>query len=424
MLTKAPKGTKDVLPGDSYKWQYVERVMREHCADFGYREMRTPVFEHTELFLRGVGDTTDIVQKEMYTFNDKGNRSITLKPEGTAGVVRAFIEAGLQNEVQPTKIYYLNNPVFRYENPQSGRLREHHQFGVEAFGGKNASLDAEVIGLALGIIKDLGITGLSVNINSIGCKECRPKYNAALKEYFRANLDNLCETCQSRFEKNPLRILDCKEEGCKKYIENAPIIIDYLCDDCKAHFESLKKHLNALNIEYKINPKIVRGLDYYTKTVFEIISSSIGAQGTVCGGGRYDNLMEELGGPQMPGVGFGLGLERLLLTLEASGIEIKKPSLFDVYICTMGDQAEIEGFKLGMALREAGVKTEMDHTGRSMKAQLKYADKVDAPYVVIIGEDELKNNIAVLRDMKNGLQQEISLDKIKDQLIAAIKNEV
>ena len=293
--------------------------------------------------MRGVGDTTDIVQKEMYTFNDKGNRSITLKPEGTAGVVRAFIEAGLQNEAQPTKIYYLNNPVFRYENPQSGRLREHHQFGVEAFGGKNASLDAEIIGLALGIIGDLGITGLSVNINSIGCKECRPKYNAALKEYFKANLDNLCETCQSRYEKNPLRILDCKDENCQKYVENAPIIIDYLCDDCKAHFESLKEHLNALNIKYNINPKIVRGLDYYTKTVFEIISHTIGSQGTVCGGGRYDNLVEELEGPSTPGVGFGLGLERLLLTLQSLGIEIEKPTLYDAYVCTMGEKAELEG---------------------------------------------------------------------------------
>jgi len=424
MLTQAPRGTKDVLPGDSYKWQYVEEVMRKHCANFGYREMRTPVFEHTELFLRGVGDTTDIVQKEMYTFNDKGNRSITLKPEGTAGVVRSFIENGMQNEVQPTKVYYLNNPIFRYENPQSGRLREHHQFGVEAFGGPNASLDAEIIGLALGIFKELGITGLSVNINSIGCPDCRPKYNAALKEYFRENLDNLCDTCKSRYDRNPLRILDCKDENCRKYIANAPIMIDYLCDDCKEHFESLKEHLNALNIEYKINPMIVRGLDYYTKTVFEVISHTIGAQGTVCGGGRYDNLVEELGGPKMPGVGFGLGIERLLLTLESTGLEIEKPSLYDVYVCTMGKEAEIEGFKLCMSLREKGIKVESDHVGRSMKAQFKYADKIDAPYVVVIGEEELKNNIVVLRDMKNGIQQEVAMDKITDQLLAAIKNEV
>ncbi len=423
-MLQAPKGTKDVLPGDSYKWQYVEAMMRKHCANFGYKEMRTPVFEHTELFLRGVGDTTDIVQKEMYTFNDKGNRSITLKPEGTAGVVRAFIEAGLQNEVQPTKIYYLNNPVFRYENPQSGRLREHHQFGVEAFGGKNASLDAEIIGLALMLIKDLGIEGLSVNINSIGCPDCRPNYNAALKEYFKANLHNLCETCNSRYEKNPLRILDCKEEKCRTYIEDAPIIIDYLCDDCKEHFESLKLHLDALNIDYKINPRIVRGLDYYTKTVFEIISHTIGSQGTVCGGGRYDNLMEELDGPKMPGVGFGLGLERLLLTLESTGIQIEKPNQYDLYICTMGQKAEIEGFKLCMALREEGIKVEVDHTSRSMKAQLKYADKIGAPYVVIIGDNELENNSAVVRNMQDGMQQETSLDTIKEQLIAVIKKEV
>ncbi|MGI6153928.1 MAG: histidine--tRNA ligase, partial [Christensenellaceae bacterium] len=329
MAINAPKGTKDVLPGESYKWQYIEKTVREICSVFGYREIRTPVFEHTELFLRGVGDTTDIVQKEMYTFTDKGDRSVTLKPEGTAGVVRAFIESGLANGPQPTKMYYLNCPVFRYERPQSGRLREHHQFGIEAFGAGDASVDAEVISVALTLFDKVGMKNLRLNINSIGCEKCRPGYHEALKDYLRENYDSLCETCKERFEKNPLRILDCKVESCQSLIKEAPVMIDHLCEECDSHFDALKGYLGALDIEYSVNPFIVRGLDYYTKTVFEIISDSIGAQGTVCGGGRYDKLVKEIGGPDMPGIGFGLGIERLLLVMENEGIEISEPSVTD-----------------------------------------------------------------------------------------------
>ena len=317
MLTQAPRGTKDVLPQDSYRWQAVEAKMREAAALAGYREVRTPVFEHTELFARGVGDTTDIVQKEMYTFKDKGDRSITLKPEGTAGVARAFLESNLYAEALPCKMYYLDAPIFRYEAPQNGRLREHHQFGVEVYGAPRASVDAECIALALDLFRTLGIGGLSVNVNSIGCPECRPAYNAKLREYLQANYDGLCETCRTRFEKNPLRILDCKEETCKRIAAGAPKMIDCLCDDCKAHFEELKASLAAMGIAYTIDPMIVRGLDYYTKTVFEIISTEGQYKGTVCGGGRYDCLLEQLGGPKMPGVGFGLGMERLLLVAES-----------------------------------------------------------------------------------------------------------
>ena len=322
MAIQAPKGTKDVTPRESYKWQYIEKIARETCDNFGFSEIRTPVIEHTELFLRGVGDTTDIVQKEMYTFDDKGGRSITLKPEGTAGAARMFIENNLFNDPQPTKMYYLYCPVFRYDKPQAGRLREHHQFGVEVYGAPRASIDAECIELAMTVLDKIGVKGLSVNINSIGCPNCRPKYNELLKEYLRSNYDGLCETCKSRFEKNPLRILDCKEEKCKRICEGAPTILDCLCDECRAHFEELKGCLDSVGIQYKVDPFIVRGLDYYTKTVFEIIANSEGYSGTVCGGGRYDGLLEQLGGPKLPGIGFGMGMERLLLIAELSGAQI------------------------------------------------------------------------------------------------------
>ena len=315
---RAPKGTKDILPDESYRWQYVEEKIRDITRRFHFSEIRVPTFEHTELFLRGVGDTTDVVQKEMYTFNDKGDRSITLRPEGTAGVTRAFIESGMAAGPQPTKMYYLALPVFRYENPQAGRLREHHQFGVEFFGAPDASADAEIINLAWTVLRELGITKLKLNINSIGCKECRKTYNDALVAYYEQRENELCDTCKTRLHKNPLRLLDCKEEHCSELAADAPKIIDYLCDDCNSHFESLKGYLALLGIEYAVNPLIVRGLDYYTKTVFEIISDEIGAKGTVCGGGRYDGLIQELGGPDMPGVGFGMGMERLLMVLDGA----------------------------------------------------------------------------------------------------------
>lgn len=412
MLTKAPKGTKDVLPGQSAGWQYVEAIAREVCALFGYREIRTPVIEHTELFLRGVGDTTDIVQKEMYTFEDKGGRSITLKPEGTAGVVRSFVEHSLFAEPLPVKMYYLNSPVFRYERPQAGRLREHHQFGIEAFGAPGPAIDAEVISVALTLFRKLGITILALNINSIGCKACRPAYNAALREYLKDNEDQLCGVCRERMVTNPLRVLDCKVDTCQEIVKNAPKMLDMLCGDCAAHFNGLKQRLSGAGIEYKVNPMIVRGLDYYTKTVFEIISTGIGAQGTVCGGGRYDGLVEELGGPSMPGVGFGMGLERLLLVLESLGIELPSPSLCDVFVCTLGDAAAVEGFRVVSALRDAGIKAECDHMGRSLKSQLKYAGKTGARYAAIIGDNELQNGVAVVRDMQKSEENTVPLEEL------------
>ncbi len=421
MLTKAPKGTKDVLPAQSSKWHYVESVIRDICARFGYREIRTPVFEHTELFLRGVGDTTDIVQKEMYTFDDKGGRSLTLKPEGTAGVVRSFVENSLFSGAQPTKMYYLSTPVFRYERPQAGRLREHHQFGVEVFGSQGPSIDAEVITVALSLFHTLGINGLALNINSIGCKECRPAYNAALREYLKQREDSLCRNCRERMVTNPLRTLDCKEETCRDIVREAPVMLDCLCDECAAHFEGLKKRLEAAGIGYSVNPFIVRGLDYYSKTVFEIISTDIGAQGTVCGGGRYDGLVEELGGPSMPGIGFGLGIERLLLVLESLGIALPEPGLCDAYVCTLGDAAEVEGFCVTKRLREAGIKAECDHMGRSLKAQLKYAAKLGARFTVIIGDDELSKGIAVVRDMQLSEEKTVPLAELNQMIKAGIR---
>lgn len=412
IITKGPKGTKDVLPTESYKWQYVEGIIREICKESLYREVRTPVFEHTELFLRGVGDTTDIVQKEMYTFEDKGKRSITLKPEGTAGAVRSFVESGLAAGSQPTKMYYLSTPVFRYENPQAGRLREHHQFGVEVFGAPDPSVDAEIINIALRVFAALKVPDLSLNINSIGCKNCRPAYNKKLVEYFEEKKDGLCDTCKERLYKNPLRILDCKEEKCREIAKDAPLIVDNLCDECAKHFESLKKYLKLLGIKYSVNPYIVRGLDYYTKTVFEIISNNIGAQGTVCGGGRYDGLVKEIGGPQMAGIGFGMGIERLLLVMENLGIEIPQPNLCDIYFATMGESAKFKAFEIALKLRSKGISAEIDHVGRSLKAQFKYADKIGANYVCTIGENEISENAASIRNMNDGTETKTSLDDI------------
>jgi histidyl-tRNA synthetase len=420
MEIKAPKGTKDVEPQESYKWQYIEKTARTICAKYGLREVRTPVIEHTELFLRGVGDTTDIVQKEMYTFQDKGDRSITLKPEGTAGVVRMFVEHGLFVEAQPTKMYYLNCPVFRYEKPQAGRLREHHQFGVEIFGAPKASVDAECILVALELFNTLGIKDLSVNINSIGCPKCRKDYNAALKAYLASSLDELCAVCQDRIDKNPLRILDCKEEKCRRITAAAPLITDYICDECRAHFDELKLCLEAAGVAYHVNPFIVRGLDYYTKTVFEIISNHIGAQGTVCGGGRYDKLIEEIGGPDMPGVGFGLGMERLLLVMESQGVMIHPQPQFDIYIATMGEKARHEGFKLTQELRGAGLKAECDHMGKSVKAQFKYADKTGAKVVAVLGDDELASGNIKLKNMADGSETLVGLNDLADYVIKTI----
>ena len=409
-MINIPKGTKDVLPEESYKWHYVEKIVRDIAENYNVKEIRTPTFEHTELFLRGVGDTTDIVNKEMYTFEDKGKRSITLKPEGTAGVARAFIENGLQSGVMPVKMYYIT-PVFRYERPQAGRLREHHQFGVEFYGSSAADTDAEVILLAYDILTKLDLK-VKLNINSMGCADCRKEYNAALKAYLKDNYDCLCETCKVRYEKNPLRILDCKEEKCREICKNAPKITDYLCDDCKAHFERLKKLLTVAGLEYTVNPLIVRGLDYYTKTVFEFVTDALGSQGTVCGGGRYDNLVSELGGPKMPGIGFGMGIERVLMLMDATGVEIPKEKQLEVYFASMGEKAYEIAFKVTEALRRAGVKAECDHMGRGVKSQFKYADKQGAKNVVTIGDNEIESGVVNVKNMADGTLTEVKLDNL------------
>ncbi len=415
IITNAPKGTKDVTPGESYKWHYIEDTMREVCAEYGFREIRTPVFEHTELFLRGVGDSTDIVQKEMYTFTDKGNRSVTLKPEGTAGAVRAFIENKVYAEAQPTKMYYLYCPVFRYERPQAGRLREHHQFGVEVFGAPAATADAEIISLALRVFEKLGVRDLALNINSIGCQKCRPAYTERLKEYFRPHLSEMCEDCRRRFDMNPLRLLDCKVPHDAEIAAGAPAMFECLCEDCAAHFKTLQEMLTALGIEYKINPHIVRGLDYYTKTVFEIVSTHAGSQGTVCGGGRYDRLVEEIGGPAMAGVGFGMGMERLLLVMENQGVAVPEPSVCDLFFCTYGEEARAKAFEFCNVLRREGIKADIDHCGRSMKAQFKFADKLGAKFVAVIGGDELEAGVVKLRNMAKSTEETLPMGEFYER---------
>ncbi len=413
LVTKAVKGTQDLLPADSYKNQFIESTMLDIASKFGFKEVRTPVFEHTELFQRGVGETTDVVQKEMYTFNDKGERSITLRPEGTAGAVRAFLEHGLFNEALPQKMCYLTS-CYRYEKPQAGRLREFHQFGVEVFGAGAPAADAEVISVANEIFAFLGIENLQLEINSIGCPECRKNYHNALKEYFESKKENLCPTCLERLEKNPMRILDCKSPVCKEITSDAPVILDYVCEECSNHFESVQKYLDVMNIEYKVNPKIVRGLDYYSRTVFEFVSNDIGAQGTVCGGGRYDGLVEELGGPHTPALGFGMGIERLLLLLKAQNIEIPAPSGCDLYIAPMGDAASLEAMKIVSELRANGVSAQTDVVGRSLKAQMKYADKIGARFTTVIGEDDIKANIAKVKNMQTGEVTELAIDDFAD----------
>lgn len=410
-MINIPKGTKDVLPSESYKWHYIENTVREVARLFGANEVRTPTFEHTELFLRGVGDTTDIVNKEMYTFEDKGNRSITLKPEGTAGVARAFIENSLFNAPQPTKMYYIT-PVFRYERPQAGRLREHHQFGIEFYGSFAPQADVEVMSLAKSIFAKLGVKDLQLNINSIGCKSCRKDYNKALKDYFSSKIDKMCATCKERLDKNPLRILDCKEENCKAIVKDAPNTIDYLCDDCKSHHESVCKGLTSIGLDYVVNPRIVRGLDYYTRTVFEFISTGIGAQGTVCGGGRYNDLVEQVGGKPTPAVGFGMGIERLIMVLESLGLSIGEPYAPAAYIAPMCEDAKDVALTLANCLRANGISAEFDIMDRSFKAQMKYADKLSADFVVIIGEDELKSDKVSVKNMKTGEQESVDTNKL------------
>lgn len=415
MLTQAPRGTRDILPEEAGKWVFLENKFREICKRFSYKEIRTPVFEHTELFMRGVGETTDIVEKEMYTFHDKSGRSITLKPEGTAPVARAYIEHKLYTQPLPIKLYYIT-PGFRYERPQAGRLREFHQFGVEAFGSQNPHLDVEIMALAVQFLKDMGLEDLMLYINSIGCKICRREYRKVLKNYLEENKQNLCETCKSRMDRNPLRILDCKNPGCRKVLEGAPIVLDYLCDDCKSHFDTVKKALKLINIEYAVNPRIVRGLDYYTKTVFEIISNDLGAQSTVCGGGRYDNLIEECGGPPTPAAGFGMGVERLMALLEKRNIFKLPEETIDVFIAFADDECWDTVLKLLYNFREKGVSAETDYLKRSLKSQMKYANKISARYVLIVGEDEIISGYLTVKDMANGEQCKVDYNKIVDYI--------
>ena len=416
-MINIPKGTKDVIPSESYKWHFVEDKVRQVAKEFCIQEIRTPVFEHTELFLRGVGDTTDIVNKEMYTFNDKGGRSITLKPEGTAGVARAFIENCLGENPQPTQMYYIT-PVFRYERPQAGRLREHHQFGVEIYGSAAPQADAEVILIARAMLNKAGIKDdmLSLNINSIGCPKCRADYNKALKEYFSARIDEMCPTCRERLDKNPLRILDCKEERCKQIAADAPVILDYLCDDCKKHHNQLCSALQAADVKYTIDPHIVRGLDYYTRTVFEFISTAIGAQGTVCGGGRYDGLVQQVGGKPTPAAGFGMGIERLLMVMQNTGIEIPTPAGPDAYLAPLCEQGYAVSLAMAERLRAKGFAIEREISGRSLKAQMKYAAKIGARKVVFIGEDEIAKGIYTVKNMADGTSSAMTEEELTEAL--------
>lgn len=409
VITKKIKGTEDVLPKDSYRWQFVEDVMRKESAAYGFKEIRTPVFEHTELFARGVGQTTDVVQKEMYTFDTKGGESVTLRPEGTAGAARAVLEHGLVNDSLPIKASYFVS-CYRYEKPQAGRLREFHQFGLECYGTQSPAADAELICAAQSIFDRLGIKQLRLEINSIGCPTCRAEYHKALKEYFYGYKDELCETCNSRLEKNPMRILDCKSPVCSKIAQGAPKITDYLCDECKEHFASVQKYLDAAGVEYTVNPTIVRGLDYYTKTVFEFVTDFIGAQGTVCGGGRYDGLIEELGGKHLPSLGFAMGIERLLMLMDKQGIEIPKPSTCDLYVAVMGEGASLKSFEIIKAVRSCGLIAETDIVGRGLRAQMKYADKIGAKFSMVLGDNEIEQGKAVIKNMSSGEQTEIVLD--------------
>ncbi len=422
-INRAIKGTNDILPNESHKWQFVEGKMLETAALYGFKEIRVPVFEHTEVFLRSVGDTTDVVQKEMYTFDDKGGRSITLRPELTAGVVRSAIEKGLVNGALPIKVCYIGG-CYRYEKPQAGRLREFHQFGVECVGAAAPNADAEVIALARQVLKTVGVEKISLEINSIGCPECRKAYHAALKEYFSSNIDELCGTCRERLERNPMRILDCKSPVCSKIAEGAPVVLDYLCDDCADHFAKVKDNLTAMGIEYTVNPHIVRGLDYYTKTVFEFVSGDIGAQSTVCGGGRYDGLIAQMGGPSVPSLGFGMGIERLMMVLESQGAELPEAQTTDIYIATMGEKASLKAMALCAEIRDEGYKAETDVCNRGLKAQMKFADKIGAKFTVVLGDDEINSGKAKLKDMKEGTVTEIKIDELCLELGEAIRRKL
>jgi histidyl-tRNA synthetase len=422
MKFNAPRGTNDILPPDTLKWQYIEKKTHEIFSNYNYQEIRTPIFEYTELFQRGIGEVTDIVEKEMYTFEDKGGRSITLRPEGTASVIRSFLENKIYGQAQPTKYYYIG-PMFRYERPQSGRFRQFHQLGVEAIASNDPALDAEIISLGMRLLQDFGLNDLELHLNSVGCGECRPAYVDKLKDYLNENREQLCDNCKSRIDRNPLRVLDCKNKSCQLVIEDAPKITDNLCASCDEHFDEVQEYLDILNLDYIINPLLVRGLDYYTNTAFEIKDNALGAQDTVFGGGRYNGLAEEIGNRDLPGIGFALGIERLLLSLEAKDIELPVESGVDLYITVIGDKAKKESFKLLDKLRNQGFRTEIDYLGRGVGSQMKSADRMNAEYTIIIGEDELNNNSATIRNMKSGDEKEIKLSNLLEEMKKLVDKE-
>ncbi|ADY56394.1 histidyl-tRNA synthetase [Syntrophobotulus glycolicus DSM 8271] len=415
MKIQRPKGTQDIIPGIIEKWHVLEGQIRKICEEYGFQEIRTPIFEATELFQRGVGETTDIVNKEMYTFQDKGNRSMTLRPEGTAAVCRAFVENKLYALPQPVKLYY-RGPMFRYENTQAGRFRQFSQFGAEVFGGEDPLVDAEVIQLVWELFNRLGLKDLVIQINSVGCPVCRAEHKSKLQAFLEPKKEELCADCQSRFDRNPLRILDCKSKHCKELIKGAPTILEMLCADCRDHFTKLQEYLEAVGIAYVVDAGMVRGLDYYRKTAFEVLVREIGAQSAICGGGRYDGLVEEIGGPSTPGIGFAMGIERVISALESQKIDIAAEQAESVTIIALGEAARLESFKLVSVLRKRGIKSFLDVLGRNMKSQMKAADRAGSKIAVIIGEDELARKTAVLRDMKTGGQAEIPLDLLAEKI--------
>ena len=408
-IIQRPKGTADMLPAQAYKWHTVEKLAAETAEQYGFKEIRVPTFEDTGLFIRSVGETTDVVQKEMFTVSATGDDTFTLRPEGTAGVMRAVVENGLLNEAFPQKLYYITS-CFRHENVQKGRLREFHQFGCEMVGSPDAKADADVISLAKSVMDRVGLQNIKLNINSIGCPTCRANYQKALREYFTPHRETLCDTCKERLEKNPMRLLDCKSPICQGIAKDAPLIIDYLCEECDAHFKALQKYLSLMNIDFDINPRIVRGLDYYTRTVFEFIAEGIGAQSTVCGGGRYDGLLNELSGKQVPALGFGMGLERLIMTMEQQNCDFMEAKTCDLYIASMGQAAADRAMSLAMELRDEGYFVEYDLMGRGIKPQMKYADKIGSKFVIVIGDSELESGCAKLKNMASGEQTDIKLD--------------
>ena len=414
-INRAVKGTHDVLPDNSHNYRFVEEKMLDIASLYGFREIRVPVFEHTEVFSRNVGEDTDVVQKEMYTFADKGGRSITLRPELTAGVVRSIIEHGVIAGTLPAKVCYIGG-CYRYEKPQAGRLREFHQFGVECFGAQSPAADAEIIALARQILFTLGVSGISLKINSIGCKECRGEYVKALKSYFSEHIDQLCDTCKSRLERNPLRILDCKSPVCSELALGAPLITDYLCEDCKTHFNTVKENLSAQGIMFEVDPHIVRGLDYYSKTVFEFVSGDIGAQSTVCGGGRYDGLVAKMGGKDTPALGFAIGIERLMMLLENMAVQMPEDKKCVLFVAAMGEKAQIAAGKICSLMRGEGLEALCDICGRGLKAQMKYADKIGAKYTVVLGDNELISGKVLIKDMKTGDTYECNIDEIPDRV--------